>query len=417
MGEFNGFLMPHDYCRRWHYDELIPSLLYFDRVTFLMDDIEPVYVVEPRRESGRDPHPTLRPPVELVGMRSDELVDGLTVEQHRYYWPLRELMQEGVVAITAADLHMYRSVAPALRAMTASGDKVALEYVEAASAYYDAVTLGAGGAASRLGAPPESGLGKAEAVYSWISHALVRAATPARQGWQWVTLHPHGYVALLSALALFPELCHLERRGQVDASGKVRPLEDTPYLAMRVIAQLLEAELSTYVLASDPGALAEVLRIRERYRDELGEFRATMTEAAVKFLRNARGEPRSVIAQASEYVEMLRPVFDRTNRALSDHFRAPRLVLRQGGSLIATGLLAGLGGAAGALLGPEVATMGSVVLGGAVSAVIAGAATKSIEQAFQRLGEKTADQVASVRTAPAEASLVYLFHARKAIQR
>ena len=33
MSGFNAFLMPYSFLRRWTYDELIPSLLYFDRVT------------------------------------------------------------------------------------------------------------------------------------------------------------------------------------------------------------------------------------------------------------------------------------------------------------------------------------------------------------------------------------------------
>src|SRR5262245_56975839 len=44
MDTFNAFLMPYSFLRRWTYTELIPALLYFDRVTFLMDDIEPQYL-------------------------------------------------------------------------------------------------------------------------------------------------------------------------------------------------------------------------------------------------------------------------------------------------------------------------------------------------------------------------------------
>src|SRR5262245_31300853 len=40
MNDFNAFLMPFSFLRRWSYNELIPALLYFDRVTFLMDRSE-----------------------------------------------------------------------------------------------------------------------------------------------------------------------------------------------------------------------------------------------------------------------------------------------------------------------------------------------------------------------------------------
>jgi hypothetical protein len=44
MNDFKALLMPFSFLRRWSCDELIPALLCFDRVTFLMDDIEPRYI-------------------------------------------------------------------------------------------------------------------------------------------------------------------------------------------------------------------------------------------------------------------------------------------------------------------------------------------------------------------------------------
>jgi hypothetical protein len=103
MNDLNAFLMPFSFLRRWSYNELIPALLYFDRVTFLMDDIEPQYISDTYQQPGT-PSVQLRSPQELADRNANEFVDGLTVEQHQYYWPMRDLMKEGIIAITSADM-------------------------------------------------------------------------------------------------------------------------------------------------------------------------------------------------------------------------------------------------------------------------------------------------------------------------
>ncbi len=72
MNDFNAFLMPFSFLRRWSYNELIPALLYFDRVTFLMDDIEPQYISDKYQRPG-EPPVRLRRPEELAGMKANDV--------------------------------------------------------------------------------------------------------------------------------------------------------------------------------------------------------------------------------------------------------------------------------------------------------------------------------------------------------
>lgn len=156
MNKFRAFLMPYSVPRRWNYDELIPALLYFDNVTFVMDDVGPVHLftVGLENASGLDqqtipddlrqefsahgvslsqkangtvidagslwkirdgnsryqvekflqeclnvygsPEIGLVDPRQLEGMDGNDFVEGLSVEQHRYYWPMRDLIREEV---------------------------------------------------------------------------------------------------------------------------------------------------------------------------------------------------------------------------------------------------------------------------------------------------------------------------------
>ena len=177
--------MPFSFLRRWSYNELIPALLYFDRVTFLMDDIEPQYISDKYQQPDTPPV-RLRSPEELAGINDNEVVDGLTVEQHQYYWPMRDLMKEEVIVISSAGLGPMIGPKPSqkLQTLLDQKDKMAIEYEIYANLFYDSYR------------PTEQrNLGrfdKAIEVYSWINHAL-----QGRRGWQRVTLHPNAYRSFL----------------------------------------------------------------------------------------------------------------------------------------------------------------------------------------------------------------------------
>jgi hypothetical protein len=406
--EFRAFLMPSSFLRRWSYDELIPALLYFDRVTFLMDDIE---------ESSLAPG-GLRGPIELRDRPGNELVGGLLVEQHRYYWPMRELMREGVIAISSMDMGGIGRVDEdrrRLQELLDGGHDLAVEYVAAASRYHDRM---------RTVEDRSSDVERAVEVRYWIEDALRFLQWPGRRGWEQVTLDPDGYVALLAALRLFPGLRRLDAAGRVDAQGRVRPAPAESYVPMTVVATLLRDGLPTFATDGDPEALAEILEVRRKRSAELRAFREAMLEAAGR-VTAADTELWRVPAEARRYVESLRPAFAETRRALSDGWRLPKLVLRKAGAVVAAGVAIGaaayaesaLAGSAAALaagaLGPEVvkAIKGSLDADGATEAW-----RETLAKGREGLGDRLAGAVAG-KEAVVETSMAYLFHAQEALRR
>jgi hypothetical protein len=406
--EFRAFLMPSSFLRRWSYDELIPALLYFDRVTFLMDDIE---------ESSLAPG-GLRGPIELRDRSGDELVGGLLVEQHRYYWPMRELMREGVIAISSMDMGGIGRVDEdrrRLQELLDGGHDLAVEYVAAASRYHDRM---------RTVEDRSSDVERAVEVRYWIEDALRFLQWPGRRGWEQVTLDPDGYVALLAALRLFPGLRRLDAAGRVDAQRRVRPAPAESYVPMTVVATLLRDGLPTFATDGDPEALAEILEVRRKRSAELRAFREAMLEAAGR-VTAADTELWRVPAEARRYVESLRPAFAETRRALSDGWRLPKLVLRKAGAVVAAGVAIGaaayaesaLAGSAAALaagaLGPEVvkAIKGSLDADGATEAW-----RETLAKGREGLGDRLAGAVAG-KEAVVETSMAYLFHAQEALRR
>jgi hypothetical protein len=206
--------MPSSFLRRWSYDEMVPSLLYFDSITFLMDDIEPRFISAQPISELHDRPVALHSPAELKGVPDEQFVDGLTAEQHRYYWPMRDLMRDGVIVITSMDLSMVppEELAPlheAFRDHQHPKHRVAVDFRSSAVAYFD------------LMAPTPSGATedeKARDVYRWFRDALLRSA-----GWRPALLHPTSFIAFKAALELFPALYEIHARGRF-VSGSTSPI-------------------------------------------------------------------------------------------------------------------------------------------------------------------------------------------------
>jgi hypothetical protein len=399
MNDFNAFLMPFSFLRRWSYNELIPALLYFDRVTFLMDDIEPQYISDKYQQPDTPPV-RLRSPEELAGMDADEFVDGLTVEQHQYYWPMRDLMKEEVIVISSTGLGPMIGPEPGKQLQTLLDQKneMALDYEIYANQFYDSYT------------PEEqhnlTRFDKAMEVHSWIKYAL-----QWRRGWQRVTLHHNAYRSLLSALHVFPDLHQLFLEGEVDKSGKASQLPAQSYLAMRVLGTLLEEKLHSFALEDDPNALSEILKVRQKYVADLQAFHAKMAEAANEW-ESLDTDLGNIPGKVESYIQKVRPEFEHTRRALSDKLRIPKLVLRKGGALIVIGACAGIGVAIGTALAGPAGTGAGATAGGTLGA----AAPEALKSIFAELGKQAADKV-KPKDVSIDKSVLYLFHAEKALRR
>jgi hypothetical protein len=403
MNDLNAFLMPFSFLRRWSYNELIPALLYFDRVTFLMDDIEPQYISDTYQQPGT-PSVQLRSPQELADRNANEFVDGLTVEQHQYYWPMRDLMKEGIIAITSADMAPFQlpEHRQQLQTLLDEKNKLALEYETSARLLYDAYM------------PTErhdlSNFDKAMEVRQWIHHTLLVLLNPKRRGWQQVTLHPYGYRAFLSALDVFPDLLQLSIGGGVDESGRATQPPAQSYLTMRVVGTLLKENLNSFALEDDPNALSGILKVRQKYASDLQAFRTEMTEAANEW-NLVDTDLRYMPGKVESYIEKVRPVFEHTRRALSDKLRIPKLIFREGGALILIGAGAGIGAAIGTALAGPPGTVAGATAGGGIGA----AAPEAFKSFFEELGKEAADKV-KPKDVSIDKSLVYLFHAQKALR-
>ena len=83
MATLQGSLLPFSYFRSWSYNELIPSLLYLDKVAIPSCGLHSVDV--------------LTDPKGLAGIPDSEDVGFLTAGEHRFFWPLRDLIQAGVL--------------------------------------------------------------------------------------------------------------------------------------------------------------------------------------------------------------------------------------------------------------------------------------------------------------------------------
>ena len=394
MNEFNAFLMPFSFLRRWDYNELIPALLYFDRVTFLMDDIEPQYIDEKYKQPDMQPV-RLWSPDELAGMEPNEFVDGLSVEQHRYYWPMRDLMKEEVLAISSSGLGPLAGEEPRqkLKVLLEQNNEMALAYESYANQFYNVYMPFEQRSLTRLD--------KAMEVYSWINYAL-----RWRPGWQRVTLHPNAYRSLLASLSVFPELLQLYLDSEIDRSGRASMPPAQSYLAMRVVGTLMEEKLNSFVLKDDPNALSEILEVRQKYSAELQAFRAKMAEATNEWAL-VDTDVKDVPAKVEGYIQKVYPEFESTRRVLSDKSGNGQLLLRKGGTWILIGACAGIGAALGTAFGPT-----GTIAGGTLGA----AAPDFFKAIFKKLGEEGAKKL-EPESVTIDKSLVYLFHVETALSK
>ena len=391
MTEFNAFLMPTDFMRRWSPDELIPALLYFDRVTFLMDDIDtPDRLIDPKLLEGRP---------------DEDFEGGLQVAQHRYFWPMRDLMNEEVIVIswrdTGGEMGSPRlmKIKQDFEALLKDEDKLALEYLDSSARYYDLIT----------GYTDVSGnaIGKAFAVRGWIQNAL--SFRRHQHGWKNVTLHPDGQRSLVAAITLFDDLRRLVCAGDTNREAKwydsPNEMQDGHYVAMRVMAEVLRNELHSFTVGKDPQALSEILEVRHKRRDEFEAFRQAMLEAEQQF----SGLTSSELVKATEnYVAKVTIEFENMKNLMSDRWRTPKLVLRKTGTLLAVGISVFVGSSLGAMAGGPV----GAVIGGTTTGT---AAAKMIEEMIKETGKQVAGPMGKDGT-PIQPSLTYLFHAQKALQ-
>jgi hypothetical protein len=487
--------MPYSFLRRWSYDELIPPLLYFDRVTFVMDDISPHYLFTAGLENAIDldqqvvpeglrqmfssqqallsrsasvtvvtpgtlwkirdgkrryqieksiseklviygsPEMGLVNPKKLQGRDGNEPEGGLSVDQHRYYWPMRDLIGEEVILVTGMDMSrphfiVNSEIVEALlqdernapfvaerfieregRYWLREGHEtaeieallhiegaapLARQYVLSASRYYDAV------AGDSAAISPEA---KAMEVRNWIGDALVR-----RRGWAQVALNPHGLAALLAAETLFGDLRRLgcddedrERETKWYGGHLTPPSPTSSYVAMRVAGNLLQKELHSFALRDprDPEALSEILRVREKYRSECEAFRTAMLDAS----RNMQWEtPRELIQRADDYVRQVEPAYSELTRAMADRWRTPKLVFRKGGVLVTTGVVAGLG----------------FLIAGHIGAAVGGTVGNSLGEGVRAIMERLGDDATAPKETipmPTNKAMAYLFHTRQALER
>jgi hypothetical protein len=172
---------------------------------------------------------------------------------------------------------------------------------------------------------------------------------------------------------------------------------------MRVAGTLLQKELHSFALRDprDPEALSEILRVRERYRSECEAFRTAMLDAS----RNMQWQtPRELIQQADDYVRQVEPAYSELTRAMSDRWRALKLVLRKGGVLVTTGVVAGLG----------------FSIAGHIGAAVGGTVGNSLGEGVKAIMERLGDDVTAPKETtpiPTNKAMAYLFHARQVLER
>jgi len=412
--EFNGFLMPSSFLRRWQYNELIPSLLYCDRITFLMDDIEGRYVSEdPSYQIAGQPPVRLHSPQELSGVPDTEIIDGLTAEQHRYYWPMRDLMSEGVIAITSKDLGWLgpKEVKELDELQHVIDDQKhpqhwqALDYLSAASRYYDIMTNGRNNIHDSE---------KARKIYLWIKDSL----SIRQSGWQRVMLDPSAFIVVQKAIQLFPSLHAMHINHRFDDKGALGQGE--ALLATTVTADLLNERLPTYALADDPAALSEILTVRERRRNELEAFRSRMMEAA-NDLQLSHLDADQLVERVANYARRVRPLFKETSRALGDKWHFPKLIFRKVGAILTQGVLVGLGTVAAAYAaGPAAALFGfgfSNIVGKEIGETLVKATSEGVgdglKEVIGEVGAETSKVLSGSNKQRVDASLAFLFYADK----
>jgi hypothetical protein len=135
-----------------------------------------------------------------------------------------------------------------------------------------------------------------------------------------------------------------------------------------------------------------------------------MTEAANEW-NLVDTDLRYMPGKVESYIEKVRPVFEHTRRALSDKLRIPKLIFREGGALILIGAGAGIGAAIGTALAGPPGTVAGATAGGGIGA----AAPEAFKSFFEELGKEAADKV-KPKDVSIDKSLVYLFHAQKALR-
>jgi hypothetical protein len=353
-------------------------------VTFLMDDIDTAVLDK------------LVDPKDLRELPDGEPVDGLLVGQHRYYWPMRDLMTAEVLAISSMDISIeFPCERAVLERLVQDGNAVAKQYIEAAADYYDRIPV----AVPRVEAP----LDKAMEVRTWIRDAIsFRRFKSGR--WQPVAFDPSGYRALLHAVAIFEDLKDL---GAAEASPP-RWYLDTPtppyadsFLAVRAVQNLLGRRLPAFEIQDDPAALSGILEVRERRKGELRAFREAL-KAKADQLHSA--DPDQFLGEVQKSVSALERDFQNIEKALSGRWRVPKLVFREGAVYVIVGLAAGLGALVG---GPA-----GIPVGG----VIGGALGEGVKAIFSQFGQQAGSLVAP-KEGKVESATVYLFHAERSLRK
>ncbi|RYH07775.1 hypothetical protein [Tropicimonas sp. IMCC6043] len=392
--EFQAMIMPTDFRRRWSYDALIPSLLYFDSVSFLNDDVR----------SAAD----LVDPTTMTGCGPKDVVEGLLVEQHRYYWPFREILSEGVISLCPIEIqfHIFSPPPPPpgikvpvksprgwrsiIDERLTQGDEVAKSFVAIGARYFDLV-----------GEKDQSmeDIDKALWVAAWTKDALRYRA----RGQKRVAIHPDGQTAMELSIALFNDVEELVSkrtearldwqnvppdRGKKDGFGDL--------VGLGLITKVLEKILPTFSIDGDPSRLSEILEVRHQRADELRVFRQFVMEAEEKF---AVADVQEREDAAREFILESNQLFEDLEKALSDPNRKLKLRASKFGGVLIAGISGAVGGAIAAL-NPAAGT----VLGEAVAGATEGTISHMLDKASD-----------SLETREVHPGLSYLFYAKEAM--
>ena len=335
---FDAFLMPTHLNFRWNYDALVPALLYFDSVTFVNDDV-----------GVRD---KLVDPATLTGCDPDSVVEGFVVQQHRYYWPMRELIQEGVISLrpmqsTMMPMTLHHPVTGELQIgwkdrfqeMLDREDPRARKFLYVANRYHRFIVPPSPNSKDEpIGDAPSIDISNALEVALWTRDAIRRRSTGQRR----VAIHPEGQVAMDLAIEIFedinkemrptdPDTADWIRQDQERDPGKLDNYPDA--VALGLAQQIMAPAMPTFCVDQDPSRLAEILKIRDKRKDELGAFREMMQQSEARLLATAPEFRREAMR---DFVLSKLAEFKTVSTALSRPGYATRLRLSKYGGLIGT---------------------------------------------------------------------------------
>ena len=210
--------MPTHLNFRWNYDALVPALLYFDSVTFVNDDV-----------GVRD---KLVDPATLTGCDPDSFVEGFAVQQHRYYWPMRELIQEGVISLRPMETTMMPMTLrhpftgelqigwkDRFQEMLDREDPRARKFLYVANRYHRFIVPPSPNSKDEpIGDAPSIDISNALEVALWTRDAIRRRSTGQRR----VAIHPEGQVAMDLAIEIFEDINKEMRPTDPDTADWIR---------------------------------------------------------------------------------------------------------------------------------------------------------------------------------------------------